>query len=181
MGQYTDIQKYLKQYLHIKNQMRRLWEKIDDIEETYGVSGIEISDMPKAHTNVIQHPTEEIAIKLVALKESYQIKYSKALDKMKDIESTIDQIENEQLQELLYYRYIEGLTIEATAEEMDTSDRNIYYLQPKAWKAVAEVLDRDKLITREFIDQNVIWKTKANSLNFNKNNQKVIIFHGISG
>lgn len=181
MGQYKDIQKYLKQYLHIKNQLRRIQEKIDDLEETLGVSGMKISDMPRAHTNVTQHPTEDIAIKLISLKESYQRKYSKALDKMRDIESTIDQIENEQLQDLLYYRYINGLTIETTAEEMDTSDRNIYYLQPKAWKAVAEVLDKDKLITQEFIDQNIIWKTKVNSLNFNKNNQKVRIFHGISG
>lgn len=159
-----EIQKaidFLNGYQWIKKDIKKLKTKIEDLEETMGITGVIISDMPKAHTNNISRPTERIALELVELKTEQGEQVAESLEKLEQIENVIESVDKHQLQDLLYYRYIEGLTIEQTADEMGISERHAYRIQPKAWAAVARIMGfKSDIIDPNFIQDYVRWKNQ---------------------
>lgn len=160
---------FLESYQWKKKAIERLERKIDEIEETVGVNGVQYSDMPKAHTNSIHRPTEEIALKLIDLKNQYEVKYDEALKKMQEVEALIISVDDPLLMSFLELRYIDGMTMEETAEELDMSDRHIYRLQKKALKAACEKLGLSDPVDAEFVQKWVKWKNAAIAQKVEKN------------
>lgn len=166
---YIDAKEYLMQYQKLKRDISKLEKRINEAESMIGISGVNYSGIPKTHTNKPSRMTENSALRLVELKEKYQSKLEKLVEKGNEIESVINKVEDSQLQELLYYRYIEGLTVEQTAEEMWLTPRWIYKQQKKALSKVAEIIN-DGIISEKFVQDYIRAKHKFNSLDFYVNN-----------
>ena len=153
---------FLEQYKWKKREVQRIERRIEEIEDDIGLTAVQFSDMPKSHTNKISRPTETTALRLIELKDKYTEKYRDAMLTLHTIEHTICKVKEPQMVEFLECRYIDGMTMEETAEEMDMSTRHMYRLQTKVLHTVADIMGfSSDMISPDFINAWVVWKNKA--------------------
>lgn len=124
-----------KEYL---NTVRRLSVKIKRKEEELEILKIErastgnFSTDEKVKSSKSKDKVSALAIEIVTLeKEIEELRAEKATVK-KDINSILNEIEDEKLYSVLHLRYIQGKTVEAIADELGYTDRHIRNLNNDA-------------------------------------------------
>lgn len=131
----NEKKEYLKQYKYIDNRINRkieeysLWySRATKVTTTY-------SDMPKADTG--QDKIQASVEQMVLLSDEINKDVDTLVDLRADIEKAINLMDDEKLKDLLYLRYIRGMTWELVAEEMEYNYSYIVHdLHEKALKKV---------------------------------------------
>ena len=107
----------LSRYFYINKQIKQLQNKLDVLEDQLlGGNSSQITGMPK-NSNV-SNPTEEVAIKIMELKEVIVNKRLKLIEEMIAIEKFIDTISDVEIQVIIRMRFIELKTWHEIAEEL---------------------------------------------------------------
>lgn len=108
-------------------------EQIEELEvRLYSAKHPSLTDMPKGGKPI---DTADLIIKLVELKERY---FDKLMDVTETHEKILDALDVLQDTErnVIRLRYIKGMTIRETAEELMYSERQVYRLQKSALKKI---------------------------------------------
>lgn len=125
---------YLRSYKPIERRIRQIEEDIHKLQlEADASRAIQYSDMPKGSSN-LQSPQEAYTIALeeainkrTALKAEY-------VKKKEEIKQTIHSINDEELEELLEYRYIEKASWKDIEKRMSYGKTTINRMHGKALK-----------------------------------------------
>lgn len=99
---------YLRQYRDALARAERYRERIDQIEETLGITGFDSDGMPRGTQT--SDPTAQQAVQLASRKEKLREQLLKAEEVRQKIEGQIDAMEGAGHQELLRARYLQGLS-----------------------------------------------------------------------
>ena len=127
---------YLRSYKPIERRIHQIEEDIQKLQlETDASRAIQYSDMPKGSSN-IKSPQEAYTIALeeainkrTALKAVY-------VKKKEEIKQTIHSINDEELEELLEYRYIEKMSWKDIEKRMSYGKTTINRMHGKALKKI---------------------------------------------
>lgn len=121
---------YLRQYKYLDNRINRQLEEIQRLKSLAEKITPTYSDMPKSHNeqNQIQSAVEKIMI----LEHELDVLIDKYIDLRREIENKISAVDDLKLQDILKYRYIDGLTFEAIAIKMNYSYMQICRLHGQA-------------------------------------------------
>ena len=127
---------YLRSYKPIERRIRQIEEDIHKLQlEADASRAIQYSDMPKGSSN-LQSPQEAYTIALeeainkrTALKAEY-------VKKKEEIKQTIHSIHDEELEELLEYRYISEMPIRQIAKKIEYGTAQTNRLLSKALKEI---------------------------------------------
>lgn len=118
--EYLQQYKLLDNYINSKIEELTKWKSIaTKITPTF-------SDMPKA--SGISDKVGQAVEKIIELQNEINNSIDKLVDLRQEIENKIEAIEDAKLKQLLFYKFIHGLTFEQIAEKMNYSVRNIMYL-----------------------------------------------------
>lgn len=112
-----DPKEYLEQYLPNKAQAKVIEAELDEIADT--LKSIKIDGMPSR--DIINHPTETAAIKLIEARERYQAKLDEANAICKDIIDTINSIDDAKSIRLLHLKYCKDAPWAVIAYELHYS------------------------------------------------------------
>lgn len=83
-------------------------------------------------TNIDKITLQEATEKLQAIADAIGERVSGLVEKRRVIKAAIDAVPNERYRELLYYRYIMGMTYEEIADRMFCEIRWVFHLSNKA-------------------------------------------------
>lgn len=130
----------LQQYANMEKELKTIEEKIEYLKEKKtSIRSTVISDMPKGSSNSndaildLLSEIEEITI-------LYFEKYSQLLKKLKEIEKTLDKIDNPLERTVLRMAYIERKRFEEIACEIHYSYRTVRRLHKAGLKKISDNL-----------------------------------------
>lgn len=127
----------LRQYRSIKLEHTRLGELIREMEETlYGVRATCTDGQPRGG-GTISRPTEDVSVKHVMLRQTYEAKRAELYDAMGKIEAAIESLPSKE-RTLIRAYYAEGMTWEAVCVEMNYSWRQVHRIHAKALQLLNE-------------------------------------------
>lgn len=121
---------YLQQYKYLDKRINRQLEEIQELRSLAEKITPSYSDMPKSHNG--QDKIQSAVEKIILLEQELDKLIDKYIDLRREIELKINSIDDKRLQDLLKYRYIDGLTFEAIAIEMNYSYMQICRLHGQA-------------------------------------------------
>lgn len=121
------VKEYLKSYQNLKQSINQKLDELSRLRALAEKSTSVLSGMPKGFND-----REEIYAKMIDLSAEIDGEIDKYVDKRAEIETVIEQVEDEKIKTILKYRYINGLTIEQTAEKMELSGKTIQRLTDEA-------------------------------------------------
>lgn len=107
---------YLKQYKRILERLRQMKKELDTIEAQMETTGGIGDGMPRGTD--ISDKTGRLASMLADLKSQYEWITAESWLIRKDIEATINQVEDPLQSRLLYDRYIQGMSWRDVANEI---------------------------------------------------------------
>lgn len=122
-----EVIEYLKSYQALNQSINQKLDELSRLRALAEKSTSVLSGMPKGFND-----REEIYAKMIDLSAEIDGEIDKYVDKRAEIETVIEQVEDEKIKTILKYRYINGLTIEQTAEKMELSGKTIKRLTDKA-------------------------------------------------
>ena len=127
---YAEKIQMLRQYQYLERRISRLlaekqvWEdKAVNISPVY-------SNQPKGGSG--GNKMQTCIDKLMEIEQRLDTEIDRQIDLRTVIENAICQLEDERLRDVLRYRYIDGMTIDATADEMRIDQRWVCCLQKRA-------------------------------------------------
>lgn len=127
---------HLRKYRMTGRRIRRIKAEIEEIKSMQMYPSINNDGMPRGTTqNDLSNYAAEIAEKEEEL-------YNEGVDQVrqyKDISAKINSIENQDERDVLFYRYIKGMTFWEIAQEMDYSESGIYKLHGRALENIKEI------------------------------------------
>ena len=118
--------KELSKYHDIKVELDDLSNRINELELTL-VKATKYSDMKVDRSFSNTSPTEEIAIKINKLKETYNHKQVNLLGELQVIENYLETITDSEVRTIMRKRFIDLLTWEQVADTMHYSHYVPYY------------------------------------------------------
>ena len=118
--------KELSKYHDIKVELDDLSNRISELEMTL-VKATKYSDMKVDRSFSNTSPTEEIAIKINKLKETYNNKQVNLLGELQVIENYLETITDSEVRTIMRKRFIDLLTWEQVAEQLHYSNPVPYY------------------------------------------------------
>lgn len=123
---------YLRSYKPIERRIRQIDEDIKKLQlEADASRAIQYSDMPKGSSN-LQSPQEAYTIALEeAINKRTELK-AEYVKKKEEIKQTIHNINDEELEELLEYRYIDKLSWHEVEKKMNYGKSQIDRMHSKA-------------------------------------------------
>lgn len=122
LQRYTKLNKAINQRLRERDRLRSLAEKC-----TSSITGL-----PRGGAS----DKETTWIRLAEIEEEINADVDKYVDMRKEIEAAINTVDDITLQTLLRYRYLNGLTWERVAVEMEKTWRWIHRLHSRALEAI---------------------------------------------
>ena len=127
---YAEKIQMLRQYQYLERRINRiLAEKQVWEDKAVNISPI-YSNQPKGGSG--GNKTQACIDKLIEIEQRLDTEIDRQIDLRTVIENAICQLEDERLRDVLRYRYIDGMTIEATADEMHIEQRWACRLQKRA-------------------------------------------------
>lgn len=122
---------YLNTVHRLSVKIKRKEEELDILKTERASTG-NFSTDEKVKSSKSKDKVSALAIEIVTLeKEIEELRAEKATVK-KDINSILNEIEDETLYSVLHLRYIQGKTVEAIADELGYTDRHIRNLNNDA-------------------------------------------------
>ncbi len=121
---------YLKQYKRLDERIDRLLEEKEKWRTRAEKMSPTISDMP--HGGNGENQIENAICKMLDCDREATKDIDKLVDLGREIKSHIEKMEDETLQLLLLYRYIDGHTFEEIAVKMNYSWRQVHRLHSDA-------------------------------------------------
>lgn len=123
---------YLRSYKPIERRIRQIEEDIHKLQlEADASRAIQYSDMPKGSSN-LQSPQEAYTIALEeAINKRTELK-AEYVKKKEEIKQTIHDINDEELEELLEYRYIDKLSWHEVERKMNYGKSQVDRMHSKA-------------------------------------------------
>lgn len=122
LQRYTNLNKAINQRLRERDRLRSLAEKC-----TSSITGL-----PRGGAS----DKETTWIRLAEIEEEINADVDKYVNMRKEIEAAINTVDDITLQTLLRYRYLNGLTWERVAVEMEKTWRWIHRLHSRALEAI---------------------------------------------
>lgn len=125
---------YLKQYKNLDNYINQLIEDADRLRTRAEKITPTLTGLPQGGDGENQR---ELAIcKLVDLNNEINEKVDEYVDLGREIRKVIDTVQDIRLRTILQLKYIDGLSWEKIAVELDCSWRNLHRLHPKALREI---------------------------------------------
>ena len=122
---------YLTRYRDIKREIKDIDRRMAQLRLKYAAPGaISYSDMPKAHNS--EHDLSDYVAKMDEMTDYLISKYTKLRGIEVDIYMRVDKMPDQTERELIRYRYIDGMTWTKTADALDTTERNVYFIHGRA-------------------------------------------------
>lgn len=118
--------KELSKYHDLKVELDDLSGRINELELTL-IKAAKYSDMKVDRSFNNTSPTEEVAIKINKLKDTYNKKQVKLLGELEIIENYLETITDSEVRTIMRKRFIDLLTWEQVAETMHYSNAVPYY------------------------------------------------------
>lgn len=113
---------YLSRYRSAVRQMAQARARLEDLREFSSNVAACISGIPAAKGSFASKV--EIAVEqLERAQEKYLDQFTEALRIREDVETAIEQLEKQSYRDILYQRYIHGLTVVQIAETMHRDER----------------------------------------------------------
>lgn len=126
----------LERYVDLRRKHDEICEALAHMETTlFHVRPQRLSDTPGGSGNT--HAIESALIRFGELQEHYSTSLDKTAQQLLEVERMLDTL-NPKLYRVLHLRYIQGLTIVDTAEQMGYSERRISQLQEIAIQQLEE-------------------------------------------
>jgi len=123
----------LRGYKSAQERLARAEQKLEELETPlYDARIPKLTGMPRAQAHGSGSAQEKLADATIELRDYYAGQMAKLRRNAARIERELDELEPELLADVLRLRFIDGLTLEATAERMNYSVRHIRRLQRKA-------------------------------------------------
>ena len=136
-----NIQEYLEGYLRAKEQI--LNEK-DHLASLYSIvenTTTHLSFTPGRNPSKDKVKFENAMIDIVAEKQKTEMHIRELALLQAEIENLISHVENEKMQRLLRYRYVNGMKFEEIADEIELSLPRTYSLHREALKEAQILFD----------------------------------------
>ncbi len=121
------VKEYLKSYQNLNQSINQKLDELSRLRALAEKSTSVLSGMPKGLND-----REEIYAKMIDLSEEINQDIDKYIDKRQEVDAVIEQAKDIRARTILRHRYINGLTIEQTAEKMELSEKTIKRLTDKA-------------------------------------------------
>ena len=118
--------KELSKYHDIKVELNDLESRIKELELTL-VKATKYTDMKVDRSFSNSSPTEEIFIRINNLKGKYNDKQIKLFDELAKIEEYLDQVDDSSVRTIMRKRFIDLMTWEEVAADMNYSNPVPYY------------------------------------------------------
>lgn len=125
---------YLNRYRSLDRKINRLLEELERWQSLATKITPCYSLMPKGNSN--SDKLQTAVDNIIELQDVLNKKTDKYIDMRKDIDKAIDTVEDDTLQLLLCYRYIDNLTWEQVAVKMNYSYMQVCRLHGKALSKV---------------------------------------------
>lgn len=127
---------YLRSYKPIERRIRQIEEDIQKLQmEADASRAIQYSDMPKKLSNM-QSPQEAYTIALEEAINNRAALKAEYVKKKEEIKQTIHSINDEELEELLEYRYISEMSIKQIAKKIGYGTAQTNRMHSKALKEI---------------------------------------------
>jgi|GEM_PF-2388867 len=120
----------LSKYFHLSKQVKHLEDKITELELSV-ISSSKSDGMP--HGTTISNPTEQLALKMIKLKESYENNKIKLLDKTLKIDKFLSSVDNEEIQLIIRLKFMTTYIDSRTKKE-----------KLNTWEKVAAILGYER-------------------------------------
>ena len=138
-------ERYLSQYLILKTRADNYKARIAEAENV--LRSIEMDGQPKGTKP--GDPTQNAALRILMLKESYAMAIADAEETCAEITATLERMSNSKYKRLLYMRYIEDKPWSQVSKELDVYRPGkeyeiksvMGYMKRKALKELQEVLN----------------------------------------
>lgn len=123
---------WLKRYRILERRLKHRFDECEQLRSTLGKITATLSDMPKGGGSIYNskdHSTINRIIDVLALMET---DLNEWIDTRAEIEAAIKTVQGDVLQELLQYRYLDGLDWIHVAAAMNYSWRRTHEIHSKA-------------------------------------------------
>jgi NRPS condensation-like uncharacterized protein len=120
--------RYLQRYTKLKNAIDQKLSEYEQLRALCERATTTITGMPPSGRN----SREDAYVRMIEMGYKINDEIDRYVDMRKEIEAAISTVEDITLQTLLRYRYLNGLTWEKIAVEMNYAWRNVHYLHGKA-------------------------------------------------
>lgn len=129
---HQDKIKYLKRYIILEIEIRRLEDDLYKQEMKLGRITSRLSAAPKGGGSIHKNSDFDTINNIADMVKGLNLKINESIAIRKNIEELINNVENYTERLLLRYRYINGFSFERIAVELDYSWRHTHRLHTKA-------------------------------------------------
>ena len=123
--------KYLKRYVILEREINRKQEEVDKLRTMLVKVTASFSHTPKGGGSIYSK-TESVVAKIVELENEINTSIDNLIDIKQSIYRIIESVKDDKERQLLQYRYLDGMTFEWIAAEMNYCWRQIHRLHSKA-------------------------------------------------
>lgn len=138
MRRLTETKKYLSQIYNLNCRIENKKNERDQLREL-ATSVSSFSNTERVQTSSIQDKMGDTVAKIVDLEAEITATIVEYLEKKEEVIKTIEGIENINMYNLLYKRYVEGKTLTDIADEMGFSEDYIKHLHGDSLNAVKKI------------------------------------------
>lgn len=145
---------YLWQYQDLLRDIKNLEMKAAQTEALATSAGTYVSFvmtedgeavMDRVQTSGISDKVAEVAVAVADMRAEIARKTAGAIDKMKEISTTIDKVKDARLRELLYRRYIDGQRLDKISSQMHYAFSWVVKLNRRALAEIQALIDKEGL------------------------------------
>lgn len=131
--------RFLKQYGEEMILIRKMQHRIEALDDLFSIT----MDMSRDRVQTSPKPDKigEIIARKTDLQEALENEIEEAKAVMDEVEDVIGKVEDVKRQLLLHERYIDFMTWEKIAEDLDLSDRWVQVLHQRALEDVEIIID----------------------------------------
>ena len=133
--QQREMKEYLSQAFHIDKRIQSKIEQVSALNRLATKATATYSDMPGSSTRNV-HKMEDVLLRIIDLEAEINEDVIRLVDTKKDIIHRIKSVESAEYQTLLELRYLNYMTWEQIAVEMNYELRWLYRIHGKALDAI---------------------------------------------
>ena len=131
---------YLSRYQHLMAQCRSLQLSIISIRENAENITVRLDPNKVQSSSKIHDPIAESAAAIADMERMQSGYFQEAKVVLEEIMQTIKRVQDERLQNLLILRYVDGLTWEVVAAQMNYEGRQVHRLHGDALEQVNRIM-----------------------------------------